>query len=176
MTKPRSQLVSLDDTPYYHCVGRCVRRSFLCGSDGKNSYEHRRAWIDDRIKLLSSIFTIDIAAYAIMSNHYHLVLHIDRERGQALSDLEVIERWLTLHKGPEIIHQHIKDPIIDKAKLEIVNTYIKKWRKRLYGLSWYMAKLNEYIARLANAEDKCTGHFSYAPSMAHNPTGQLSLR
>jgi len=47
MTQPRSRLVSVEDTPYYHCIGRCVRRAFLCGTDefsGKN-YEHRRQWV-----------------------------------------------------------------------------------------------------------------------------------
>ncbi len=69
MTQPRQNIVSVSDTPYYHCIGRCVRRAFLCGKDdfsGK-SFEHRRQWIVDRINELSSAFSIDICAYAIMT-------------------------------------------------------------------------------------------------------------
>ena len=47
MTRPRSTLVSLSDTPWYHVVNRCVRRAFLCGKDDHSgvSYDHRRGWI-----------------------------------------------------------------------------------------------------------------------------------
>ena len=78
MPIPRSQQISLDSTPYYHCISRCVRRAFLCGDDPLtgNSYEHRRGWVEERILFLTSVYAIDVCAYAIMSNHVHTVLHI----------------------------------------------------------------------------------------------------
>jgi hypothetical protein len=74
MTRPRSQVVSLDATPYYHCICRCVRRAFLMGTDAKGcSFDHRKTWLVERIKFLAGVFAIDIAAYAVMSNHYHFM-------------------------------------------------------------------------------------------------------
>jgi len=71
MTRARNNLIDLASTSYYHVVNRCIRRSFLCGEDkyaGRN-YEHRRQWILDRIKFISTVYSIDIAAYTILSRH-----------------------------------------------------------------------------------------------------------
>jgi hypothetical protein len=60
MTRARRELVDVETTPYYHCICRCVRRAFLCGEDafsGK-SYEHRKGWVLERLRLLQSIFAL----------------------------------------------------------------------------------------------------------------------
>ena len=89
MTRAREQQICCEDTPYYHCISRVVRKAFLCGYDrtSQQNYEHRRQWVIDRLAVLSDVFCIEICAYAIMSNHYHLVLYINKEQVDGLTDL-----------------------------------------------------------------------------------------
>ncbi|WP_087819632.1 transposase [Photobacterium aquimaris] len=94
MTTSRRKLIEPQITPFYHVINRCVRRAYLCGDDpynGKN-YHHRRGWIVNKIKQLAAVFCIDVCAYAVMSNHYHLVLKIDTEQQQKLTPKAVISR------------------------------------------------------------------------------------
>ncbi len=101
MTRPRKEQVSISNTPYYHIVSHSVRRSYLCGFDktsGK-SYEHRKQGIENRIRLLSSIFAIDICAYAVMSNHIHIVVKLHPESIKDLSTDNILKRWCCLFKG-----------------------------------------------------------------------------
>jgi len=159
MTKPRKNLISIDDTPYYHCVSRCVRRAYLCGNDGEFDFEHRRGWILARIKQLASVFAVDVSAFAVMSNHYHLVLFIDRDKAVHWTDREVIDQWRWLFKCPPIIERFMTTPDLSSAELALVDEIITDWRERLHSISWFMQCLNQSIARMANREDGCTGRF-----------------
>jgi len=161
MPKPRKALVSLEATPYYHCVSRCVRRAFLCGEDAHSgkSYEHRRGWIQDRIGQLSAIFAIDVCAYAVMSNHYHVVLHVDRDGAEAWDEAEVARRWQELFAGHPLVQQFLDGEPMSQAERQLVTALVAEWRGRLMDISWYMRCLNESIAREANREDQCTGRF-----------------
>jgi hypothetical protein len=161
MPQPRNRQVSLDNTPYYHCISRCVRRAFLCGKDSHTGFdfEHRRQWIVDRIKLLSSVYAIDLCAYAIMGNHYHVVVRIDAGQAKQWSDIEVARRWMQIFNGPLIMHQFLSNAQLTDSEIAHVADLVSTWRHRLADLSWFMRCLNEPIARLANAEDHCTGRF-----------------
>ncbi len=153
MTRARSELVDVQSTPYYHCVSRCVRRAFLCGHDPYTgqSFEHRKDWLVDRLRALPEAFAVQVCAYAVMSNHFHVVLRVDRELALSWSDEEVLERYerLSKHAAAQLAVLGEEQRV---AKLAL-------WRARLWDLSWMMRSLNEPIARRANQEDDCTGRF-----------------
>ncbi|MCO7222804.1 transposase [Pleionea sp. CnH1-48] len=155
MPTARQHIVDFHNPGFYHCISRCVRRAYLCGQDPvtQQSFDHRKHWIEQRIHNLSSIFAADIYGYAVMSNHYHLVVHMDPQRPLQWSDEEVAQRWLLLYPGKEK-HQELRFNMIlaDKVKL-------KTYRERLGNLSWLMAAINEPLARRSNKEDFCTGRF-----------------
>ncbi|MDO6777229.1 transposase [Shewanella sp. 3_MG-2023] len=161
MARPRKTLVSLEDTPYYHCCTRVVRKAFLCGFDkltGEN-FEHRREWVDLRIIELATIFAIDICAYAVMSNHLHVVLKVDVDKATEWSDIDVLAQWHKGFKGTLLTHKLVKGEKLDEFELKTVNDCIALYRERLTDISWFMRSLSEPIARMANKEDKCTGRF-----------------
>ena len=161
MTRARHSQIDLTATSFYHVINRCVRRSYLCGDDdvsGKN-FDHRRQWLVDRFTSLSDVFSINIAAYAVMSNHYHLVLQVDKVVADTWSMDEDIDRWYRLFNGHLLVDRYLSENEISPAHFDAVEKLVELWRARLYDISWYMKCLNEHIARQANKEDKCTGRF-----------------
>ena len=153
MPAPRSSQIDLSVTPYYHCISRCVRRAYLCGKDAYSgrSFEHRREWVRQRLKILSNLFAIDVCAYAVLSNHLHLVVHVDQARAMAWSAPDVVQRYCSLHPMARADYE-LLSATRQRARREV-------WRSRLYSVSWMMRALNESIARRANKEDKVTGRF-----------------
>ncbi len=137
VTKPRKQLVSLEATPYYHCISRCVRRAFLCGHDKQSdtSYEHRRTWLEEKLVKQALVFAIDIAAYAIMSNHYHVVLHINAKQAKDWTDEEVIDRWHMLYQGNLFSQRYRRGDVLSEAEQAKLNEYVQMWRERLHRLA-----------------------------------------
>ncbi|WP_386070410.1 transposase [Tahibacter sp. UC22_41] len=158
MATPRSRLVPPDAEGCYHCIQRCVRRAFLCGVDRYTgrSFEHRKPWIEDRLRHLSECFAIAIHAYAIMENHLHIVVQMIPVATSAWSDEEVATRWVRLFPpaGGDSTAIDLKRQQLraDPARLAV-------FRTRLGNLSWLMRCLAEPIARRANREDLCKGRF-----------------
>jgi REP element-mobilizing transposase RayT len=158
MTQARSQLAPPGAPGLFHCVQRCVRRAFLCGIDRYTgqSFEHRKHWVEQRLALLAESFAIAIHAYAVMSNHLHLVVELVPDAAIGWSDTEVATRWVRLFPprtaGSDAITEKCARLLSNPERLQTI-------RGRLADLSWCMRCLAEPIARRANREDDCKGRF-----------------
>ncbi|MEM7376579.1 MAG: transposase [Pseudomonadota bacterium] len=124
------------------------------------SFEHRREWVEKRLLAVSSVFSIDVASFAIMSNHYHVVLHVDTSTAAEWTDIDVIKRWHRLFNGSLLSRKFLDCPnLLSPGEIGYVRELANQWRHRLTDISWFMRCVNEPISRQANAEDRCTGAF-----------------
>ena len=159
MALPRSKYVKEGQEGVYHCFSRCVRRAFLYGFDAltRRDFSHRKAWLVDRLRHLSAIFAIEVCAFAVMENHYHTILRTRPDIVASWSDQEVATRWLTLFPRHSSMGRGPTEAEV--SVLANCPQRIAQLRQRLSSLSWFMGRLNEFIARAANKEDKVKGRF-----------------
>ena len=159
---PRNQLVDAEQALFYHIVSRCVRRAWLCGFDreSRKDYSHRKNWMIERLTRLGQSFAVDIYAYAIMSNHFHLVVYYDPKAAENWTDEEIADRWLSI-SPPKHADGRVDTELLELKRAAILedNELINTLRLKLGSLSLFMKLLKQPIARRANQEDEVTGHF-----------------
>ena len=161
-THPRHRLVNAERPLAYHVVSRCVRREWLLGQDPRTGqdHSHRKTWVSERALGLSSLFAVALDAFAVMSNHFHLAL---------LHDPQASERWrpeTVARRYTEAFPPRSADGAVEQERLAEVTEMLlddeyrlARARRILGSLSWFMRHLKQPIARRANREEDCTGHF-----------------
>ena len=156
MTTARRQQLDPTRPTWVHCTSRCVRRAFLAG----DRFEHRKAWIEERLRYLARCFAVEVAGYAVMSNHVHVIVRLDQAVAMGWSAFEVARRWLSVYP-----RKYLSDgtPILPSeaeiAALAKDPVRVGRWRIRLADLGWLMKAFKEPISRRANREDGCSGTF-----------------
>ncbi len=149
---------------HYHIVSRCVRRSWLCGVDrlARKDYGHRKDWLEQRMWHLAQYFAVAIDAFAIMSNHFHLVVFFDPQESYRWNDEEVAERWLRVFPpGTSDMSESDQAALfgLHRELLLLSPERLLHARETLGSLSMFMKHLKQPIAYQANREDRCSGHF-----------------
>ena len=140
----------------YHVISRCTRREFLLGG----VYEHRREWAAELLAELLGGFAIDVHAYALMSNHVHLILRPRPDVVAGWSEERVARRGLThfpLRVGVGISTVPVTAALVQETAGQA--HHIERYRQRLSSITWLMRLFKQRLARRANREDGVTGHF-----------------
>lgn len=131
-----SRLKFLGDRGVYHVLSQTVRQAPLFDSD------ERKEWIYKHVVWLSGIFYVDVHAIAVMSNHYHLVLRVEKPTP---NERDIQSRFEDYQKARR--HQR-----------RWGSWLLDEWVRKLTDLSWFMKLLNEDIARYINRLDGKRGH------------------
>jgi len=87
------------------------------------------------------------------------VLHVDTAQVDNWSTIELLSRWHQLYKGTHLTRKYQQQQTLNEYEREIVEDTSNIYKQRLMDISWFMRSLNEPIARQANKEDECRGHF-----------------
>jgi hypothetical protein len=157
----RREIVREGEIGVYHVWSRCVQRAFLCGRDPYTGedYSYRREWIQRLFEYQAGVFAVDVGNYSILDNHEHLILRTRPDIAALWSDEEAAWRWRLAWPSwrdgvwsREPTDEQIQE-LLDKPAV------VASLRGHLSSLSWFMARCKEPIAKLANAETDCRGHF-----------------
>ena len=158
----RREVLSDAEIQVVHCINRCVRRAFLCGEDPLTgvSYEHRRELIRQHMKFLAGVMGVEVLAFSVMSNHFHIIVRNRPDVVADWSDEEVAQRWWQLCPA-----RKEKDGTAKEAtefEINAIKGDKDQWKERRIrpgSISWFMRFLCEKVARESNKHDVCTGRF-----------------
>lgn len=147
----------------YLLTNRCVRQSYFLGKDEESGFDfsHRKQWLVDRLEhIVENGFCMEVHAFSVMCNHFHLVVTTRPDVVNSLSDEQVVRRWWSLFPSKPKNRQTIDDAQEIYVKKHLNDSgWIRLRRRRLCSISWLMRCLSEPIARRANLEDKKKGRF-----------------
>lgn len=163
----RAEIFDPSEVAIVHVMARTVRRCFLLGFDPVTSrnYDHRKDWIENKLRHLAASMGIDLLSYALMSNHFHLILRSRPDVVENWSDEEIARRWLSLcptckrrrTRRQEVnSHEQYIATALTQADIDSIRNNPKKLsqiRSRLSDISWWMRLLCQHIAQRANSEE-----------------------
>jgi len=126
---------------------------------GQN-FDHRKVWMEEELQHLAVHFGIDLLCYAILSNHFHLILRSRPDVVALWDDTEVARRWLMLCPKRRTADNRPEEP--SESELDTIRhdpARLQEIRSRLSDISWWMRLLSQKIGRMANQEDGEIGKF-----------------
>ncbi len=131
-----------DGEGFYHVTSRCVDRTFRFDDDDKTR-------IVEQMKRMGRFCGVEIGTYAVMSNHFHILLHVLPPR--ELADEELVGRVAALYGSERAEKLRVEWASDRRAGDESAMRQLAEERaallRRMGDLSQYMKELKQWISR-----------------------------
>ncbi len=152
---PRCQQVRPQVVQYYHTLSRCVRKMKLTNDGARKDY--MLVWL----KSLHEVFAVEVCRYALMGNHFHLIVRVNAPMAEAWSSHEVAVRWSKLHPPREGSYRALAGDALNAWRAEKAQdaAFVSKARLALCSLSKFMKDFKQRVAESFNREDHASGAF-----------------
>ena len=138
----RKLRIKNDGEGFYHVTSRCVERAFKFDDADKDR-------IVGQMRRMATFCGVEISTYAVMSNHFHILLHVLPQGN--LSDEELVSRVAALYgRGKaEILRVswNAYRSAGSKAALNQLTEERKALIRRMGDLSNFMKELKQWISR-----------------------------
>ena len=133
----------------YHVTSRPARGARSRSHGRVSRHERwRRYMLIDRIKALTPCFAVELFAYAVMPDHFHLVLRHDPQARASWADEEVTRRWAAAMRVRTGGRPRARDPVPPMAD----TVRLERARLLLGSLSGFLTYLEHTFAREASPE------------------------
>jgi putative transposase len=139
----RKARLKLEAAATYHVMSRIVDRQLLIG-------EREKAYLRHIMRRLEVFTGCEVKTYALMDNHFHLLLHVPLKK--EVSDTEVISRARVLYgkkKFSGIEEQFRRWE--EQGQEYLVQEQINNFRVRMYDLSEFMKTFKQRFSIFYNS-------------------------
>lgn len=153
--QPRYKQVRPHDVSCYHVMSRCVRKMRL--TEDVKRKDFMLGWL----KQLHAVFAVEVCRYALMGNHFHLILRVNLDMAKDWSDREVVERWFRLHPPRDGGYRPLADAALENWIVQQVQdvAFVASIRQKLVDMGQFMKDFKQRVAEVFNREDGAAGAF-----------------
>ena len=136
----------------YHCISRVVDRRFIFGDVEKE-------WFIANMRRMERFTGCEVLSFCIMSNHFHVLIHVPDADSTYVSDEEVLSRiegfyGKAYRRGvEETLNRADKQNWSPRAKAAVLDRY----RNRMHRLPPFVQGLKQRFSHWYNHRNKRTG-------------------
>jgi putative transposase len=145
----RTARIKAEGAGYYHCMSRVIERRHVLGHKQKEYFRKL-------MRKVEGFCGVQILTYAIMNNHFHILVHVPER--EEISDKELLRRMSLLY-GAEYVSEYARQlkEALEDGQEEYYRHLREKYLYRMNDVSQFMKGLKQRFSMWFNRREKRKG-------------------